>query len=105
MAVEAERDAVRGDDGVQSAEVAHGVFGFELEVSGKNLAGGVVLKTDEGEQGTAAFEPVVAAGIGARHHSETGAGRPTGAVLAGPAPLRPGPSHYPPCTYPHTSTS
>src|SRR5258708_8418451 len=90
IAVEAERDAVRGDHGVQSAEVAHGVFGFELEVSGKNLAGGVVLKTDEGEQGTAAFEPVVAAGIGEGHHAQTGAGGTAGAVLLGPRRLRRG---------------
>ena len=38
-----------GDHGVQSAKIAEGIFGFELEVSGQDLAGGVVLKADEGE--------------------------------------------------------
>ena len=90
VAVEAERDAVGGDHGVQSAEIAEGIFGFELEVSGQDLAGGVVLKADEGELGAAAFEPVMTAGIGERHHAETWAGRAAGAVLARPALLRRG---------------
>jgi hypothetical protein len=59
-----------------------------LEVSGEDLTGGVILKTDEGEHGAAAFEPVMAAGIGERHHAETGAGRAAGAILARPALLR-----------------
>ena len=88
VAVEAERDAMGGDQGVQGAEIAEGIFGFELEVSGQDLAGGVVLKADEGELGAAAFEPVMAAGIGERHHAEAWTGRPAGAVLARPALLR-----------------
>ncbi len=55
VAVEAERDAVGGDHGVQGAEIADGIFGFELEVSGQDLAGGVVLKADESELGAAAL--------------------------------------------------
>jgi hypothetical protein len=39
VAVEAEGNAVRGDHGVQGAEVAHGIFGFELEVCGEDPAG------------------------------------------------------------------
>jgi hypothetical protein len=35
---------VGGDHGVQGAQIADGIFGFELEVSGQDLAGGVVLK-------------------------------------------------------------
>ncbi len=81
---------MREDHGVQGAKVAQGIFGFELEVSGQDLAGGVVLKADEGELGAAAFEPIMAAGIGERHHAETGAGRAAGAILAGPALLRRG---------------
>ena len=77
-----------GDHGVQSAEIAEGIFGFELEVSGEDLAGGVVLKADESEHGAAAFEPVMTAGIGERHHAETRAGRAAGAILARPALLR-----------------
>jgi hypothetical protein len=73
--VEAEGDAVSGDHGTESAEIADGVFGFELEVSSEDLAGGVVLKTDESELGAAAFEPVMTAGIGERHHAEARAGR------------------------------
>jgi hypothetical protein len=49
---------------VQSAEIAQGIFGFELEVSGEDLSGSIVLKADESEPRAAAFEPVMAAGIG-----------------------------------------
>src|SRR5271166_2517069 len=87
IAVEAERDAVSGDHGVQGAEIAEGIFGFELEVSGQDLAGGVILEADEGEQGAAALEPVMTAGIGERHHTETWAGRAARAVLPRPALL------------------
>src|SRR5271170_8505634 len=88
VAIEAERHAVSGDHGVQGAHIAEGVFGFELEVSGEDLAGGVVLKTDEGELGAAAFEPVVAAGVGEHHHAEAGTAQAAGAVLARAALLR-----------------
>ena len=88
IAVETERDAVGGDHGVQGAEIADGIFGFELEVSGEDLAGGVVLKADESEHRAAAFEPVVATGVGERHHAETRAGRAARAILARPAFLR-----------------
>jgi hypothetical protein len=40
-------------------------------VSGEDLAGGIVLKADEGKFGSTALEPIVAAGIGERHHAET----------------------------------
>jgi hypothetical protein len=35
-----------------------------LEVSGQDFVSGIVLKADQGELGSAAFEPVVAAGVG-----------------------------------------
>src|SRR5271167_2616399 len=88
VAVEAERHAVRGDHGVQSAQIAEGVFGFELKMSGEDLAGGVVLKADEGEFGAAAFEPIMAAGVGEHHHAEAGTAQAASAVLARAALLR-----------------
>ena len=90
IVVEAEGNAVGGDHGVQSAQIADSIFRFELEVSGEDLAGGVVLKTDEGEGGATALEPIVAASIGEDHHAETRTGRASGAILAGPAFLRRG---------------
>jgi hypothetical protein len=59
-------------------------------MSRQDLLGGVVLKTDQGELRTAAFEPVVGTGIGKRHHAKAGPGQAAGAVLAGPAFLRRG---------------
>ena len=82
VAIEAKRDAVSGDHGAQSAQIADGIFGFELDVHGQDLAGGVILKADERELGAAAFEPVMTASIGKRHHAQARAGRPAGAVLA-----------------------
>ena len=90
IAVEAERNAMGHDQGLQGAEIADGIFGFELEVSGQYLAGGVVLKAEQGEHRAAAFEPVVATGVGERHHAETRAGRAARAILAQPAFLRRG---------------
>ena len=88
VAIEAERNAMSGDHGAESAEIAEGIFGFELEVSGQDLAGGVVLQADERELGAAALEPVMTTGIGEGHHAEAWAGRSAGAVLAGAALLR-----------------
>ena len=88
ITVEAEGNAVGGDHGVQGAQIAHGIFGFELEVRGQDLAGGVVLKADQGKLRAAAFEPVMTAGISERHHAETRTGRASRAVLAWPALLR-----------------
>jgi len=51
ITVEAEGDAVSSDHGVQSAEIAESVFRFDLEVSGEDLAGGVILKADEVSSG------------------------------------------------------
>src|SRR5208282_713172 len=90
VAVEAERDAMSGDHEVRGAEIAESVFGFELEVSGEDAAGGVVLKADEREFGTAPLEPIVTAGIGERHPAQARAGRSAGTVLARPALLRRG---------------
>src|SRR5208283_1129116 len=67
VAVEAERDAVSGDHGAESAEIAESIFGFELEVGGQDLAGGVILKADESELGAAALKPVMTAGVGEHH--------------------------------------
>ena len=72
--VEAKGKSVRDDHGVQGAKLAHRVFGFELEVSGQDLTGGIVLKAQECEMGAAALEPVMTAGIGERHHAEADAG-------------------------------
>ena len=88
VAVEAERDAVSGDHGAEGAKVAEGIFGFELEVSGEDLPGGVVLKAEERELGTAPFEPIVTPGIGERHHAEARAGRAAGTISTRPALLR-----------------
>jgi hypothetical protein len=79
---------MRGNHGAQSAEIAERIFGFELEVSGEDLTGGVILKADEREFGAAAFEPAMTAGIGEHHHAQAWAWRSAGAVLAGPAFLR-----------------
>jgi len=76
---------VGGDHGVQGAQITDGIFGFALEVRGQDLTGGVVLKPDQSEHGAATLEPVMAAGVGERHHAETRAGRATGAILARPA--------------------
>src|SRR5260221_1652126 len=88
VAVKTERNAVGRDHGMQGEEIAHGIFGFALEVSGQDLCGSIVLKTDEGELGAAAFEPVMTAGIGERHHAETRAGRAAGTLPAWAAGLR-----------------
>jgi hypothetical protein len=88
VVVKTERDSMGGDHGVQGAKITDGIFGFELEVSRQDLAGSVVLKTDEGERGAAAFEPIVTAGIGEDHHAETWAGRASGAIFTRPALLR-----------------
>ena len=90
IAVKAERNAVRGDQGVQGAKLAESIFGFELEMSGEDLRGSIVLKADEGECGAAALEPVMTAGMGERHPAETRSRRAAGAILAWPALLRRG---------------
>jgi hypothetical protein len=63
-----------GDYGVQSAEIAKGVFGFELKVGGEDLAGGVLLKAEESERRAAAFEPIMTAGVGEHHRAEAADG-------------------------------
>src|SRR5437868_11687602 len=70
------------------AEVAEGVFLFELKMNGEDLAGGVVLKADQCKFGAAAFEPVMTAGVGEHHHAEAGAAQAAGAVLARATLLR-----------------
>ena len=90
IAVQAERHAVGGNQGVQGAEIAESIFGFELKVSGEDLAGGVVLKADESEFGATAFEPVMTAGIGEHHHAEAGTAQAAGTVAARTALLRGG---------------
>src|SRR5579864_1134378 len=88
VTVEAEGHAVSGDHGVQSAEIAERIFSFQLEMSGEDLAGSVILKADEGELGAAAFEPVMAAGVGEHHHTEAGTAQAAGAIAARAALLR-----------------
>src|SRR5450755_1163980 len=88
IAIEAEGDAVSADHGLHRAHIAERVFGFELKVGGEDLAGGVILKADEGELGAAAFEPIMATGVGEHHHAEAGTTQAAGAVLARAALLR-----------------
>ena len=88
IAVEAEGDAVSYDHSLHSAEITQSVFRFQLKVSGQDLAGGVVLKADEGELGATAFQPIMTAGIGEHHHAEAGTAQAAGAVLASTALLR-----------------
>jgi len=79
---------VGSDHGVQGAQIADIILGFELEVRGEDLTGGVILQADQSERRAAAFEPIVTAGIGERHHSETRTGWAAGTILARPAFLR-----------------
>jgi hypothetical protein len=88
VAIQTQRDAMRGDHGVQHTQIAKRIFGFELETCGKDLTGGVILKTDQRELRAAAFEPIMTAGIGEHHHAEAWTRRPAGAILARPALLR-----------------
>ena len=88
IAVQAERHAVSADHGVQGAQIAEGVFRFELKMGREDLAGGVILKADEGELGAAAFEPIMTAGVGEHHHAEARTAQAAGAVLARAALLR-----------------
>jgi hypothetical protein len=88
IAIQAEGDAMSGDHGAQSAEITKGVFRFELKVRGEDLAGGIVLKADQSELGAAAFQPIMATGVGEHHHAEAGTAQAAGAVLAGTALLR-----------------
>ena len=90
IAIETERDTVRGDHGVQSAEIAEGILGFELEMGGQDLTGGIVLKADQGEGGAAAFEPVMTTSVGERHHAEAGAGWTARTIFSWPSFLRRG---------------
>jgi len=71
------------DHGMHRAHIAEGVFGFELKMSGEDLAGGVVLKADEGEFRSAAFQPIMAAGVGEHHHAEARTAQAASAILAG----------------------
>jgi hypothetical protein len=45
VTVEAERDAVGGDQGAQAAEIAESIFCFPLKVRGQNLVGSVVTES------------------------------------------------------------
>jgi hypothetical protein len=88
VAVKAERHAVSRDHGMHCAHIAERVFRFELKMSGEDLAGGIVLKADEGELGAAAFEPVMTAGVGEHHHAKARTAQAASAVLARAALLR-----------------
>jgi len=74
ITVQAKGDARRVDHGAQSAKIAESVFGFELKVRREDLAGGVILKADEGELRAAALGPIVTAGVGEHHHAEARGG-------------------------------
>jgi hypothetical protein len=88
VAIETQRNAMASDHGVQNAQIAKGIFGFELEARGQDLTSGVILKTDQREVRTTTFEPIMTAGIGEHHHAETWLRRPAGAILARPTLLR-----------------
>jgi hypothetical protein len=76
----------------QGAEIADGIFGFELEMGGQDLAGSVILKTDEGELGgwrrpsSQSWRLASVSGI----MPKRGRGKRRGAVLARPTLLRRG---------------
>ena len=88
IAIEAEGNAVSGEEGVQTTEVAGGVFGFELESGGGNAASGVVEQPEQGEERAAALEPVMTAGIALQHHAEAGAAGAASTILARTSFLR-----------------
>ena len=88
IAVQAERHAVSRDHGVQRAHIAEGVFRFELKMGREDVAGGIILKADEGELGAAAFEPIMTAGVGEHHPAEARTAQAAGAVLARATLLR-----------------
>ena len=66
IAVEGHRHAEARKQAAEQVEIAFGGFGGK-ERSCENFAGGVVLKTESGESGAAAFEPVVGAAIELDH--------------------------------------
>ena len=76
IAIQTQRDAIGSDHGMQNAQIAKRIFGFALEARGKDLTGGVILKTDQCELWAAAFEPIMTAGISEHHHAETRTRRP-----------------------------
>jgi hypothetical protein len=90
VAVEAEWNAMGDDHGVQSAKISHGIFGFELEMSGEDLAGSVILEAHQSELRAATFEPIMTAGIGEHHHAHARTRHTAGAIFARPALLRRG---------------
>ena len=91
VAVEAERDAMGGDHGLQGAEITESIFGFQLEVSGQDLAGSVVLKADQGELGDRGLRASRwrLASVSAIMPKQ-GTGQAAGAILGGPTLLRRG---------------
>src|SRR5436305_6283888 len=66
---------------MHTAKVAGGIFRLQLEAGSHGAAGGIVLKADQGETRTAAFEPVMAAGIGEKHQAEAGPAWTAGTIL------------------------
>src|ERR1019366_5992871 len=75
---------------MKATKVTQSILGFELELGGQDVAGGVILEADEGEARTAALEPVVTTGIGLQHHASAGAAWAAGAIFAGTTLLRGG---------------
>src|ERR1019366_447581 len=75
---------------MKATKVTQSILGFELELGGQDVAGGVILEADEGEARTAALEPVVTTGIGLQHHASARAAWAAGAIFAGTTLLRGG---------------
>ena len=88
IAIEAQGNAMSGEQGLQTAEIAGGILGLQLKASGHDAAGSVVLKAQQSEAGAAAFQPVMAAGVGQKHHAETGPAWAAGTILRWAALLR-----------------
>jgi hypothetical protein len=84
IAVESQGDAAAAEQAVEQVEIAGGSFGGE-ELSGEDFAGGVVLQAESGEEGAAAFEPIVRASSG----SGAPSAQPPGANRGGGTARRP----------------
>src|SRR6202045_1564113 len=74
----------------KGAQITHGIFRLPLKLRGQDLPSGVILKAHQSELGTAAFQPIVATGIGEHHHAEARARDSTTAISASATFLRRG---------------
>ena len=82
ITIEAERNAVAAQQAAEQTEIAAGVFGGE-ELGAKDFAGGVVEESEQGELGTAIFQPAVEAGVEQKHFAFTSASQTALAMSRG----------------------